>query len=111
MFRRVAVGLVASAATLLGGAPALAGACAPPAGSPHPAATTARASHPLPAHRHRDAVKRVPATAGTNTKRDGGTAAVTAPVVRRVALAASASRRTAVGSMTAHVLGTLAARA
>jgi hypothetical protein len=111
MFRRVAVGLVASAATLLGGAPAFAGPCAPPAGSPQPAATTARAAHPLPAPRHRDAVKRVPATVGTNSKRDGGTAAVTAPGVRRVALAASAPRRTAAGSTAAHVLRTLAARA
>jgi len=96
MFRRVAVGLVASAATLLTGVPAHAAAAASPRPA-QPNVASARAAHPPPAHRHRDAVKRVPATAAKYSKREGGSGATTLPAPAAV-LAIHAAVRPAAGT-------------
>lgn len=110
MFRRVAVGLVASAATLLAGVPAHATA-PPPARSPQPSVTSVRPAHRLPSHRHREAVRHTPATAGTHSKRDGGSAATAAPVTSAAPAVPPSSQPSAASAAGAHVLDSLAARA
>jgi hypothetical protein len=102
--RRVAVGLVASAATVLAALPA------------HAATTAATAhrhvtAHQAPAQHHRDAVKRTPATASTTSKRDGGHAAIPAPAPAASPGTGFAVRLAVSFAVPAHWVAAAAARA
>jgi len=110
MFRRVAVGLVASAATILTGVPAHAGVRLP-AGPPQPHAATARPAHPLPPHRHREVAKPAATTTASNSKRDGGSAATVVPVAAAVPARGSAVRSTVANPATPYVSTAAPARA
>lgn len=115
MFRRVAVGLVASAATILTGVPAHAGVRVPAgpvqSNRVHPHTATARAAHPLPSHRHREVAKPAATAAANNSKRDGGSAATVVPVAAGHPARGSAVRSTVANPATPYVSTAAPARA